>query len=278
MLADSVDLDACRVLSAKHGLPLDFVVKEFRVFDALGELAGFNSSEADGELVFKGGTALNKIFLAGSQRFSEDLDFDLASIRGVKEAWKFVERIGKSMEGKGFEPRGIRKLGRREPSLQVELGFDSPLGKKDFVRLDFALKHGIAEKDVATGLTARSSFTERTVAGLRAYSLDGLVARKTCALASRCEGKDVFDVVQSLPLASEALPAVTKRMLAAEKSSLTVKQLFSRAAQVLREANYSELRNRVNPYLPLALRPKDAAAWRGLALTLAGKMDELSGV
>ncbi|MEW5955292.1 MAG: nucleotidyl transferase AbiEii/AbiGii toxin family protein [Candidatus Micrarchaeota archaeon] len=276
MALAELDLDSCRLLSAKHGLPLDFVVKEFRVFDALAELVGF---EGGTELVFKGGTALNKIYFGeGAQRFSEDLDFDLAAVRDLASARKFVERVSVFMQAVGFTPRGIRRLGRREPSLQVELEFDSPLGRKDFVRFDFAVKPAIAWEDVVKGVTARSSFTARAVGGLQAYSLDGLVARKISALADRCEGKDVFDVVRGIGKTSQDFPAAVRRMLSADGRSQAVKEFLLAAARRLRGADFVELRNLVNPYIPLALRPRDAAAWKTDALTLAAELERRAGV
>ena len=74
-----VDLREARRAAARVGLGLQYVLKEYRVFDIWSRLSPWLlSEEAKAEMVIvcKGGTALNKVFLAGAQRFSEDLDFD----------------------------------------------------------------------------------------------------------------------------------------------------------------------------------------------------------
>ncbi len=57
-----LDLEVCRVMAVRHGLPLQFVFKEFHLMNVIGEIATAISNEPD-VLVFKGGTALNKIYL-----------------------------------------------------------------------------------------------------------------------------------------------------------------------------------------------------------------------
>ncbi|MBI4162878.1 MAG: nucleotidyl transferase AbiEii/AbiGii toxin family protein, partial [Candidatus Aenigmarchaeota archaeon] len=66
------DIGHFRALSAKHGLPLQFVIKEFHVIALLGKIMENMGNE---QIIFKGGTALNRCFAAGISRFSEDLDF-----------------------------------------------------------------------------------------------------------------------------------------------------------------------------------------------------------
>lgn len=269
-----LNLEACRAFAIAHGLPLGFIIKEFRVFDALAALAAFNVHER-GELILKGGTALNKIYFAEIQRFSEDLDFDLATIRETNTAKEFISRISLLMKEEGFVPRRIRSVGRRESSLQLELSFASQFGHEDYVRLDFAIKPSIARKDIVESAVVRSSFIERVVAGVRTYSFDGLIARKIAAIAARCEGRDVYDVAQGIRMVTKNFPSVVRRMLACEREKISPRELLLKAAKNLRAANFVELRNLTNPFIPLALRPRDAAGWRAMALTLAKQLEEL---
>jgi hypothetical protein len=270
-----LNLDACRALSAAHGLPLDFIVKEIRVFDALAQAAVFNAGEGNGELIFKGGTALNKIYFGGLQRFSEDLDFDLATARTKAKALRLFKRVANVMQDAGFRTGRIRRVGRREPSFQLECSFESPLGRRDYIGIDAAVKPAIAISDVVEAAVARSSFAERVVAGIRAYSLDGLVGRKMAALADRCEGKDVYDVANGLPLVGKEFAGAVRRMLASERRKVSAGDLFRMAADRLRMADYVELRNLTNPFIPMPLRPPGAGAWRAMAVTLAARLEEL---
>jgi hypothetical protein len=275
MALSELSLDACRALSASTGLPLDFIVKELRVFDALVELTVFNAEER--ELVFKGGTALNKIHFSGVQRFSEDLDFDLVKARSVEEAIEFMKETALVLGKAGFSTGRIRRIGRRAPSLQLECGFQTPFGRKDFVRIDAAVKPSIALRDVVENAVAKSAFVERVVAGVKAYSLDGLVARKLAALAERCEGRDVYDVCNGIELVSKDFPNAVRRLLESEGKKESAEDLLKKAAEKLRKADYVELRNLTNPFIPSQLRPKDSGAWRAMALTLAEKLEAMAG-
>ena len=235
-------------------------------------MASFNATRE--ELVFKGGTALNKIHFAGAQRFSEDLDFDFYSIRTRAAAIRFLEEAASALESSGFVAKGVRVIGRREPTFQVECSFDTPLGKQDYVRIDAALKPEIASQDIELA-TASSSFSGRVVAGVRAYSLDGLVARKLAALANRCEGKDVYDVANGLPMASKGFAGAVGRMLASEKNKLSANGLFCLAASRLRSANPRGMAARTNPFIPLPRRPRGLGTWEAMADSLASRLESL---
>ncbi len=91
------ELEFFRSLSAKYGLPLQFIIKEFYVIDLLGKIVSAAEKET---VLFKGGTALNRIYASGISRFSEDLDFDYVSSSKIKEKIKFLEKI---MEVEGYK-------------------------------------------------------------------------------------------------------------------------------------------------------------------------------
>ena len=73
MVEMMVDESICKLIAVREGLPLDFVAKEFYLMDLFAHIG---KSGALNKLIFKGGTALNKVYLGNSSRFSEDLDFD----------------------------------------------------------------------------------------------------------------------------------------------------------------------------------------------------------
>jgi len=75
-----VELLEARRVAARTGLGLQYVLKEARVFDIWGRLSSLTFSDRvrdQAVIVCKGGTALNKIYFHGVQRFSEDLDLDI---------------------------------------------------------------------------------------------------------------------------------------------------------------------------------------------------------
>jgi len=84
-----VELREARKIASSSGLGLQYVLKEARVFDIWGKLSPLIMSEkvkSKANIVSKGGTALNKIYLSGVQRFSEDLDLTPSSKEARQEA------------------------------------------------------------------------------------------------------------------------------------------------------------------------------------------------
>ena len=256
-----LNLEVCRTIAVQYGLPLQFVVKEFFVFDVLSQITNLTAGEKN--FVFKGGTALNKVYLKTLQRFSEDLDFDLGTESIPETRDKCKEIAGKLS---GFEVSEFRKVGG---TIQFYCSFESPLGGKDHVRVDVAAKKIIAEKIELK--PAFSTYAQRSVTGFFVYSIEDLVARKIHALGTRTEGKDFYDVHSALPLCGK-LDGALRKMLESEKISESPQEFLAKTIEKIRRADARKLRNLTNPFIPAPFRPKD---WLELKNDLAAKLESL---
>lgn len=257
-----VDLDVCKSIAIRHGLPLQFVVKEYHVFDVLGQIAG-SASKNNAELIFKGGTALSKVYFGKAQRFSEDIDFDLDA--DIKTVMQIAKEIAKFVEG--YEITEFRKV---HNTVQFYCNYENKLGGKDHVRVDISSKRIITSKPPnAKGAT--SEFVQSTVMGVRVYEFEDLMARKMNALSDRTEGKDVYDVYVGLPLCKGMGKAI-EQMLKSEERTETASQFLQKMINAVKKADYKKLRNLTNPFIPVAYRPKD---WLGLKNDLILKLENL---
>ncbi len=242
-----INPELCRTIAIQHGLPLQFVIKEFHLFDVLSQIAAFTSKN-DRTLVFKGGTALSKIYLGKAQRFSEDIDFDLEADAGG------VMRFSKELAGSltGYSITEFRKI---RQTVQFYCNYDDPAGEKDHIRVDIAGKRIVTSKPLALK-QAVSEFTRSSVSGLRAYDIEDLIARKMGALCERAEGKDFYDVYMGLPLCGKMHKAIASA-LESENREETVAAFLQKTVQRVRRVDHKKLRNLANPFIPLAYRPKD---------------------
>ncbi|MFH1750090.1 MAG: nucleotidyl transferase AbiEii/AbiGii toxin family protein, partial [Candidatus Micrarchaeota archaeon] len=242
-----INLEVCKTIAVQFGLPLQYVVKEHYVFDVLGQVTISTAGEKN--FVFKGGTALNKVYLGKMQRFSEDLDFDYGteSLGEVKAKCKMIaEKID------GYEIDEFRKIGN---TVQFYCKYESVLGWQDHVRVDIAAKEIITAKPPIIK-PAGSSYAQRAVTGFYVYSLEDLAARKMHALRTRTEGKDIYDVFNALPLCGSLERAIEK-MLESEGSEENTKGFIENTIAKVKAQDARKIRNLTNPFIPTGNRPKD---------------------
>jgi len=121
-----------RYLSVKTGLSLNYISKDEKVSYLLSqvwEIFGDN-------VILKGGTALNRVYLSklNVSRFSEDIDLDYFGKGDLNERIKAVEAKVKRI--KDFNVRSPRILHR---TLRFDCHYTNELGNQDRVRLELYL-------------------------------------------------------------------------------------------------------------------------------------------
>ena len=255
-----INLDVCKTIAVQRGLPLQFVIKEFHLFEVLSQVASITAQE-NRKLIFKGGTALNKIYLKKGQRFSEDIDFDFEE----GNAYAYCKDLSGKIQG--YVMGNFRKV-RKTTMFACE--YENPLGGKDHIRVDISDKKIITSSPIQTK-SAVSEIVPGSVAGLRVYDLEDLVARKMNALCTRTEGKDAFDVHTSLPLCKEMGKAISA-MLKSEEKDMSPGEFLALTLDAVKKADFLKLRNYTNPFIPLAYRPGD---WLELKNDLILKLENL---
>lgn len=184
------DPEILRYISAKTGLGLKYLSKDEKVSIVLEQLRGLFP-----DVILKGGTALNRVYLArsGVSRFSEDIDLDFVSDKGLDEKISTIkERVA---EIKGFEIEGPRILHR---TLRFDCYYMNEFGDKDRMRMEFYLTR--TESLKVEDALVKSPFIETHPTIFKVYSLEDLMARKFIALYNRMEGKDIYDLFYCLDL------------------------------------------------------------------------------
>lgn len=161
--------DDIRGYAAKAGLGFQFVAKEAFLF----ELMELFSEKG---FVLKGGTAINKGFLPGHQRFSEDLDYDTGMEKRDAEA--FVRSLGWKI--------------RREFYTRHSIGFMLAYtfnGVEDGVKAEvsFGLKGGHEKRKASSDFLPVSKRVDM-------YTFGELNSQKEEAILERREWKDLYDL------------------------------------------------------------------------------------
>lgn len=259
------EIDRYIRISGEVGLPLNFVIKEFHAFDLLGQMAGIVINEKR-KCVFKGGTALNKIYLKRWQRFSEDLDFN--NYFGGSTG----ERISKLKElMKGVKGYGVSRPFRFRRTIRFECAYLTPRGQKDKVQVEFNLKNP-KSKYASVLRTAESNVCGATVAGVRTYSLDDLVAQKLNAMLDRIEGKDIYDVYHAISL-TKNLRGSIKTILKNEGKEISPSAFIANVIKRLESFDTKRIQKLTNPYILLENRPRN---WEEILRALQTKLRKMA--
>jgi len=184
------DPEILRHISAKTGLGLKYLSKDERISIVLEQLRGLVP-----DVILKGGTALNRVYLAtlGVSRFSEDIDLDFVSDKDLDEKISAIkERVAKI---KDFEMGDLRILHR---TLRFDCYYMNEFGDKDRIIIEFYLTR--TEFLKVEDALVKSPFMETHPTIFKVYSLEDLMARKFIALYNRMEGKDIYDLFYCLDL------------------------------------------------------------------------------
>ncbi len=261
-----LDLEVCKIIAIRSGLPLQFIFKEFHLMNIASKISTVIYTEPD-TLILKGGTALNKIYIQRMQRFSEDLDFDLVSKDASLKIFDFSKKLASTL--KEYEINEFRKINN---TVQFYCVYKTPLGGKDNVRIDISPKLLITAKPIENKIIY-SEFTHSSVTGLKTYSIEDLTARKMNALASRSEGKDLYDISMVLLLCSiKILRTAINDMLKSERQNITLAAFMNKIFRRLKKNDIIKLRNLTNPFIPIRRRPKD---WSELRNNLLLNLEKL---
>jgi predicted nucleotidyltransferase component of viral defense system len=146
-------------------------------------------------LVFKGGTALSKIYFPGTWRLSEDLDFSM-----IEGDWEDLKRLLPGLlkglvKESGIDFRLANEFGN-PGYLQLKIQYGGPIGR-NWVKVDLRkddLVDEPEEKKIARSYSDYPDFS------FRVESLAEICASKIRTLIERKKCRDYFDLWKLLSL------------------------------------------------------------------------------
>jgi predicted nucleotidyltransferase component of viral defense system len=251
-----VELREARRIASTTGLGLQYVLKEARVFDIWGKLSPLVMSggvKSKVIIVCKGGTALNKTYLPGVQRFSEDLDFD-AFFKGSVTRSRKIEFLQNELISALTNEYDVQRPRMMREIVRFTCSFLNEIGMKDSIFVEFNLNAPRVGTIVVE--KAKSQLWGTTVT-IPVYSFESLVAKKLKTFYERETGKDLYDIYRSLQgrKASEMREIVSmlRKVLAAE--GIKYSDFVSGVSRALQNDELiASVHASSNPYIPRTLR------------------------
>lgn len=204
----------------------------------------FSVPEVASSLVFRGGTALYKIYLTPPARYSEDID--LLQVR-AEPIGEILDRARSVLDVWLGEPRRVFKEGR----VNLVYRFES----EDSPPLKLRLKIEINTREHFTELgVKRVPFEVRNpwfqgAADVSTYAIDEMLCTKLRALYQRKKGRDLFDVWYALNqgrIDPATLLTCFDRYMNEDKRRVTRAQFEANLAQ---KRNQPDFRDDVGPLL-----------------------------
>ena len=146
-------------------------------------------------LVFKGGTALSKIYFPEIWRLSEDLDFALPE-EDLNNVLPQIEQVLSQSERASAIKFRIKSQHLNPLYLQLKIQYDALLGR-NWVKLDVT-KEGVL--DTVRSRKLKQTYSDYPDFNLKVESLEEIFAEKLRALIERSKCRDYYDVWQLLRL------------------------------------------------------------------------------
>ena len=158
-------------------------------------LLALADSELKDTIVFKGGTALKKIYFP-DYRYSEDLDFTVIKETSPETLIdllpKTLDKLAKDQAFQFAIPPEL--IERRTDSLTVYVNFVGPLqarlDSRD-IKVDFTLSEKLIFP--IEPLAIHSAYSDAINRNIATYSLEEILTEKLCAIIGRTEPRDIYD-------------------------------------------------------------------------------------
>jgi len=201
-------------------------------------------------LVFKGGTALRKVYFAG-WRYSEDLDFTVKRDMKKEELRQELHKWYRQVELASQIRLTTKMLHKPDGYARIRTQFIGPLSYPGMIFMDLSFDEPLClDPDYRKVLVAPFSSEEQKVL---AYPLEELLAEKMRSLVERGKSRDYYDVwrllkEQSSSLDFELLGTVLLRKLAHKGLTITgITDFLPRDTGVLKRYWGKDLEQQIIP-------------------------------
>ncbi len=196
-------------------------------------IALFRDDIIRGRLAFRGGTALHKLFLAPSVRYSEDID--LVQIKAAPFGI-IIDRIREQLWFLG-KPRINQKLHNNTIVYRIQSEDDVPMKLK----IEVNTREHFSVYDLQNIPVQLNSEWDNGEALIPTYCLNELLATKLRALYQRKKGRDLFDLWYALNTAEvnvEKVIEAFKYYMNEESNNVTQKEFLENMEKKIEDADF----------------------------------------
>ncbi len=194
-----IDINELKRIAAKNKVGLSIIEKDYALTWMLYALS---TTEFNKYFIFKGGTALRKIYFP-DWRYSEDLDFTLSKKLSENELKLIIKEINDYLSKNTGIVLNIKSLHINPEYAQMKIQFIGPLNNKNTIKIDISFNEIIVLPPKNEQILSEYSDKEKHL--LQVYPLEEILAEKIRSILQRGKTRDYYDVWKLLKLHSDKL-------------------------------------------------------------------------
>ena len=189
-------------------------------------------------VIFKGGTALNKVFYPNTWRLSEDLDFTILPDTDVKAIMSGFNKVCEMLEKKsGIRYEANMNASSSQRAIFGSIHFTGPLNMKNKIEVDISLIEKMA--DPASAQTVTASYEDLENFTVNSYTINEILSEKIRSTMQRIKARDYYDVWRMLEKGHGFDTAMIGRMV---RQKCVINEIEYDPAKILDPVNVHELK------------------------------------
>jgi len=185
-----ITAEALRRISRQQGLPAGFVEKDYAISWFLKDT--YENVLLKETLLFKGGTALKKVYFPETWRLSHDLDFTILGDLDTDEIREGLEQVLKTTSQNSGIAFSLDSFHVTEGSIIANLQFRGPLVHRNRIRIDITLNEKLIFDPEWKVIT--TDYPDLPEFRVKVYSLKEILIEKLRSIMQRGKSRDYYDV------------------------------------------------------------------------------------
>ncbi|HUV81562.1 MAG TPA: nucleotidyl transferase AbiEii/AbiGii toxin family protein [archaeon] len=153
-------------------------------------LKGIYESNIKDNLIFKGGTAIQKVYFPETWRFSHDLDF--TALYPDNDIKAHFEEIFNDIEESSLIKLEFKSFHETSGSIIANVQFSGPLNARNRIRLDISLDEKLVTEPVLKEMDSQYPDIGKYEVGV--YSIEEILVEKIRSILQRGKSRDYYDV------------------------------------------------------------------------------------
>ncbi len=186
-----ITAEETRRLAREQGIPAGVLEKDYALTWLLSGIYHKNSKLRD-TLIFKGGTAIRKVYFPETWRLSEDMDFTAATKTNPENVDKWFHDVFDYLSKTSGLTFSFGQYHSSEWSILADIQYIGPLGTKNRIAQDISLREKLVEDPIWKPVGQEYPDLDDFIVNI--YSLTEILLEKIRSIFQRGKSRDYYDV------------------------------------------------------------------------------------